>query len=225
MRDFARSFVVVFLGMGLVAATQSAPAATVYSQSPIMGSLPFTSDFGAAVQRADNLTISSSDSVSSVFCWGAFAGAAPASVDFDLRFFNDDGGKPAAAPFATRSLVGVIPSDSGWFSQNMAPVYEFAAPLTTPVALAGNTTYYVSLVENSAGTVWGWNPDGFGSHFLRGSDGAAWSSSGLGSNLAFELYNEPAEAVAHLSNPIPEPASVCALALSSLMLLRRRRTV
>jgi hypothetical protein len=215
MTSFTRSFAALFALALLVVGAQPSSGNTIFSQAVVNNGIAYTSDFGNGQQQADNFSLASGTNLVSVRWWGAYlSGAVPATSNFQVRLFNAAGSVPAINPFYDQAVTNVAPVATALTTSGGKTVYEFFANVPT-VALAGSTTYFLSLVENSAATNFAWSADGGGSNFFRGADGNSWTLSSFNDNMAFTLSN-PSPAFV----PLP-PAAWAGLALMAALGVHR----
>ena len=215
--------IVVFCLLGLAlsvvfpCAFAEAVSVSVFLNPPQDGGVCAISDFGYPQQEAEDFQLTGTYlTVTTVQWWGAY-GSSPdpaAADDYVIRFFSDDAGEPNIYPFediqvsdVTRTATGMTAST--WFSHDGGTIYEYSADLPSPITFTEATTYYLSVVNNTD-SIWGWAENGSPSHWYRPSDAIAWSYSGQGTNLAFELY------------AIPEPATLLLFGLGAVMLRRKQ---
>lgn len=155
MSDYVRC---AFL-CGLAAFSVSSPArgGTLYSQ-------PFDSPGGGFsyvgyAETADQFTLAASGVVRSVSWYGSLMYGVPpgapgsTGVEYTIRFFQDDGGKPSDAYF---SQTVATPVSSYYGSYDDAAVYWNRANLDDSVALTGGTTYWLSIM-GPADREWIWS--------------------------------------------------------------------
>jgi hypothetical protein len=100
---------------------------------------------------------------------------APDSTSFSLSFYSSSGGTPGT--FLGGETIGVgaggvsesfVANDPNFFlgftTQTTAAIYDYSVNLTTPFALSGGTTYFLSIVANTTNTVglpyWAWMSGG-----------------------------------------------------------------
>jgi hypothetical protein len=163
-------------------------------------------------QTADDFVISSDGIVKSIRWWGLYTSDPhPAPEDtFSIRFFGDDAGQPANAPFVDVTPVGPQRTLAGFTDFFGRTVYEYLAILPTPVELSGGETYYLSIINDPSADVWQWHrssDDGTG--FARFDASSSWGP--INENVAFQL--------------IPEPTTfwLLGLGLAGLAVARRRK--
>lgn len=194
----------------------SAKAGLVYSQPYVFktdqnGAI---SDAGLPQYIADNFLLTSDAMVNSVTWYGYWGGQLVSSDDmsFDIRFYTDSSNKPdnllfAKSVMASGTLIGAVSSGT------TNGMYELTATWNSPVPLAENTTYWISIYDNLANG----NPHFQWATAASGLDYYAWSGnlSSWGSAqtdahgrqyAAFSLY-ESAPPV------VPEPSTWTAAAL------------
>lgn len=209
---------------GLTIALCGAVAHGSFSNPPLDGGGSGVSDFGDGQQEADDFALGAPSSIDQVRWWGSYGATpdpAPAD-DFLVRLYNDVAGAPAVNPFSeiavnpTRAATALTASVFG--GHDGGTVYEYVASLPAPVGLSGGTTYYLSIVNNTATSRWGWLEDGDGPHWWRSSEGSVWALSGRNTNFAFELSEV---------NIIPAPGALLLGALGTGLVgwMRRRRAM
>jgi hypothetical protein len=139
----------------------------------------------------------------------------PLADNFTIQLFNDAGGVPATNPFLS---LPVSPSrvDTG---KNSAGSDIFAYDVNiSPVTLAANTTFWLSIFNNTSNDPndnWFWGiVDNAGNGAVRDGLGLAWSP--FINGYEFQLTGVR----------VPEPSALALLALGfiALALLNRRRT-
>jgi hypothetical protein len=199
---------------------------------------PFTSDGGAMasdfssadgrsaflapVQRADDFSIQDSSQITSLNWWGqyAFENTPQGPDDFTVRIFADASGSPSASPLFQFSLGNLGRIDTGIDSFG-GDVYAYSAVLPSPVVLAGGTTYWLSIVNNTAADAddnWYWQrvTRSSGAVQKRDNDLSPWLSGESDSGvLAFDLQGIV----------VPEPSAWALLLLggASLAFTARKR--
>ncbi|ESQ11903.1 MAG: hypothetical protein N838_33235 [Thiohalocapsa sp. PB-PSB1] len=203
-------------------AVASAPvgAAVVYSQTPykLVGA---TSDFSVDVglnQQADNFQLTSASTIRGISFWGDRGALTPDDM-FIIRIFADITDKPNTTPLSESLLADLIRTPTGE-SIAGSPVYAYSANLVSPFALNASTTYYLSIVNNTASTdPWSWSQ-------LNGTvDNRRWHRAGgvsatdewseTTSDLAFVLTDQEV--------PVPAPLALIAIGGLALAMIRRRR--
>jgi hypothetical protein len=113
--------------------------------------------FGVGVEVADDFTLRRAAPVRSVVWYGFYPsafGPPPATDDFTIAFFADDGGVPAAEPFAQYAV-----GDGNREDANLPIDGTFVYRANIPKTLfEPNTTYYISIVNDTAGDdgLWFW---------------------------------------------------------------------
>ena len=192
----------------------------VFSQGPSNNGIGFSSSPSPAnAQSADNFRLNASETITGVRWWGVQSVAGPLPDLFDLSFFDDASGVPAALPFET--LLGLAASrtataltEAGGF-----PVFEFNVALLVPLPLFADTNYYLSIFyPDDPANVNGPFPDFFwlssdpGSNYFRQlpllpdpDTGDDWIEDST-NNLAFALQAERDQTV-------PEPGTALLLSL------------
>jgi hypothetical protein len=198
----------------IVLTPRLAPANTVFSQPVVAGGPSIYSDTEFGVQAADNFSLAAPAIIDSIRWWGTYIPGGPPST-FQVRFFADFGGTPAIVPFSDQPIGPINPTATGLFDVNARPIFEFNSAVPVPVALAGGTPYYLSLLDTTAGSGWAWTADGAGSFWTRNVDGSPWSVAPppFVNNLAFELNSVTV---------VPLPAAAwCGLALIGGIGVRR----
>ena len=187
------------------------------SVHPIVGATiydtgPFTADGGAMasdfsssttptspIQRADDFLFSSTSQITTINWWGQYAfNNTPGPDDFTLRIFADLSGTPASIPLFQFALGNVGRVTTGVVSFG-SDVYGYSGVLSSPVTLSGGTTYWLSIVNNTASDAndnWYWQRVSrfTGSVQSRNTDVSPWGviePSTLAFNLQGSVVPEP----------------------------------
>ncbi len=198
--------------------SSSIASAQLYSQLPSPG------DEGGAYSDAnqtiaDNFTTATSAAVSHITFWGSFDGQGDpfpsgGSRTVSASFFNDDGAGLPGSLILQETLVATF-APSGLFTSQQDTIYQFDTDWIGPTFFTptSGTQYWLSVFDTEGVNSFRWH------NGLTGDDhsgfttngGASWNSDGGRPNYAFVL------------NPVPEPASMAALGLGAIALLRRRK--
>lgn len=207
----------------------------VLASHPILGAIiydtgPFTADGGAMesdfsssvsagpIQFADDFLLQSASQITRLNWWGlyAFHNTPEGPDDFTLRIFADIGGSPSSLPLFQFSLGDLGRVDTGVNSFG-SEVYAYSAFLPSLVILGGGTTYWLSIVNNTASDEddnWYWQrvTRFLGSTQARLNDKSPWSPWGDPSTLAFNIEG----------TVVPEPSTWTVLALGGVVLIAFR---
>ena len=200
----------------------TADAALIVQQSPLDGGSAFASYLDQ--QSAEDFIVPVDTAVTAVRWWGTYLESAPPAADdaFHVRFFTDDGGVPAVAPFAefiqpplivSRTATGL--TDTGGIT-----VYQFDVTLPGPVAVSAATTYYLSVVNffDDVDAEWYWLQSALaGENFFRlFGDAEPWAADESG-DLAFALFDARS-----ISEPATLPLAMMVFAALGLWVRRAR---
>ena len=196
---FLVSFVVVIFNLFTV---ESAIANVIFNSGEPNNTQWRNSDFSNQFsgEAADDFILSSDNQVTSIGWYGSylFTATQPMPDDFTINFYSDDADDPEAVPFHTatftslvsRTFTGIVVSTAdGDFE-----MYEYEVDIS-PVALLGNTKYWLSIVNNTQETVsfggwaWAYNTEA-NTHRWRSPTNTSglWNTFGSG-NLAFSLHS------------------------------------
>jgi hypothetical protein len=189
-------------------------------------------DLEMPIVLADDFAFAAPVLLQDVHWWGAYwvppsDTSIPASDDFRLELYAQNGNHPLEDPFVTIALGDVGRTDTGEVDVLGNAIYAYSVDLDDGIVLPSLTTFYISIVNNTATTdaIWAWsasdnlmNNDGlheFG-YFLRNDPDMPWAGSVVPGNLAFNLTG----------TVIPEPAtlSLFGIGLGSLAIRRYRST-
>lgn len=179
------------------------------------------SDFDFPAEIADDFVLApASNVVRDVHWWGRYGSrdVAPASDNFAIRIFADAAGRPAADPLHTAALLAPVtrtliedPAGTQWTTY-----FAYDAAIS-PIALAAGTTYWLSIVNDTAPAVadWLWaSTTTDGRATFRDDPSDSWSS--FEPQQAFELTDS--------GTAIPAPATALLLGLASAALAVTRRS-
>ena len=168
-----------------------------------------------------------------VHWWGTYLAGVPVGLpddDFRLELFADIGGAPSLSPFFSLNLGDVGRTDTGTTDIMGNTIFAYSADLATPVSLEADTTYYISIANNTNASLstWLWaatNETDRPGYNLRIGDGLPWMDMAVPPNLAFNLTGTP-----DTPTTIPEPATLslfglCLAGLLSKCIQRQSRQI
>jgi len=190
------SFVVVLFNLFAV---KSAVAVEIFNSGQPNNLQWRNSDFSNQFEgeAADDFILSSDNQVAHIRWYGSylFTDEQPMPDDFTINFYNDDTDNPVTEPSHTANFTNsvsriltevVVYTDNGDFK-----MYEYEVDIS-PIALQGNTRYWLSIVNNTqeqssyGGWAWAYNTES-NTHRWRRFQGV-WETYGSG-NLAFSLHS------------------------------------
>lgn len=196
----------------------------VFSQQPVDGAEDFISDFAGDSQEADDFLLGSQSTITEVHWWGTYQNNNVQPDNFTIRFFEDAGGVPEINPFVDVAPVNLTRTATSLMNQASEDIFTWSADLPAGVLLDANTTYYLSIVNDTGanGDFWTWAGDGGGDSFFRFTDVESWFGPEPPINHAFELGAASADV-------IPEPSAIAIWGLIGLTVggfawLRRRKS-
>lgn len=219
------SFVFVMAAMGLALASPA--RASIYSQS-----LSLNGDGGGfsypLQQWADAFRLSAAATLQKLDWYGDnILNTFPSDVSFRVDLYQDIGGLPATASFASE-LVTATATDTGLSEPDAgtggtAEIVKFGATLPTGVSLAADTTYWLSILDQTP-------PMDSSDNIFRWANGtSSWPedppSACCSPDFWHNDFGPPREQAAYdlTPAPVPEPpgAALLAAALAGLYLIRR----
>jgi len=211
-----------FLAFGALVLAASIGSAQLYSQLPDPnGEGGAFSDSGQTI--ADNFTTSTSAPVTHITFWGSFFGAGNpfpggGSRNVSVSFMNDDGfGLPGSVIGQETGAASFVPTGLLTnFGGAPDTVYQFDIDWTGPAfSPTAGTQYWLSIFDTESTDSFRWH------NGLTGDDRTSVSFDG-GTTWGPDL-SRPNAAFVLNPVPVPEPASMAALGMGALALLRRRR--
>jgi len=172
-------------------------------------------------QIADDFLLAPGENeVTDAHWWGLYHDASTPSVPdaFTIRIFEDSSGVPTLAPLVSRIIGSVSRSPTGDTIAG-SDVYTYSTQFA-PIALSANTTYWLSIVNDTTGDdddnwYWAMSDSSDGQSALRSTDADSWTDNPY-NEFAFQLTN----------NPIPAPSTLVGLlsmGLVGLAIALRRR--
>jgi hypothetical protein len=216
MRIAIAAFLVI---AGVAPAAQGAPILTQPLNPTVEGEF---SNLGLTNQQiADNFQLAAQTLLDSFSWFGHyFADTAVANpVDFSIRVFADDVGKPAVLPLQTINVsVNAVPTG---LTFGTIPWFAYSTPLAV---VLNPGLYWISVLETDpatptiGGSQWMWGDSTTdGLRASRSGDGVAWTAN-LDLDKAFSLTG----------TPVPEPSTLMMSLMGvafAVSRARRRRAV
>lgn len=170
----------------------------------------FESDTTGPFRQADNVSFSESVRLVRATWTGAYGGFGPTQADdFTINVHSDDHGLPGAVAASFHAGNDVKRLDTG-IDVSTLDVFKYSAALDFVVM--PNTTYYLSIVNSTQESDWGWGAiQGQGLNAYNSlTSGVTWTN--ISSSIFdFQLYT------------VPEPSTSCLLAVFAVALFGRRR--
>lgn len=152
----------------------------IFDQTVAFAREALESDF-EATQLADDFQLQpGASTISDVHWWGGYNNNTPGTDDFTIRIFADISGTPEIDPLNEFAVGTVNRVDTGVVGHPDLNVFFYSVEIS-PLALAANTTYWLSIVNDTTTTptldFWGWSTS-LSSHgatnVVRTGDGTAW---------------------------------------------------
>lgn len=156
---FLRTALTVFVFMLFVSQLPRLYAEVLYSQamnwvtSDLTQALFSNLNHSDVQEIADDLHLESDASVQAVSWIGFYLTtnipSATSSIQFTVRFFRDEGGRPASAPwYETR-----VAADRSLYLQSRGQtIYKWRSDLPSPVPLSRGNTNWISILDSDSGT-------------------------------------------------------------------------
>jgi hypothetical protein len=180
-------------------ASPSAMASIVFDNGAANGSRGFWSDLDQGQEVADNFVLGEGDHTITDVSWSGsyYSSNAPVATDaFTIRIFADSQGLPTTAPLLSFNVGNAVNRvDSGINDSTFGlDIYNYSASITATTLTAG-TTYWLSIVNNTAGNTVDWLWENSAS---TGGDDAfrnpklglnVWKAGSPAAELAFQLNN------------------------------------
>lgn len=165
-------------------------------------------------QVADDFSLSSASTLTGVAWSGYYFGNSiantAAGVDFTIRLFTGS----APTTFLFSESMSASFSQTGTTDGFNDPIYRFSVTLTSPVSLAANTTYWLSVLDSDADTTvdFRWLQSAAAFNLVRAvrtNEVGTWFVPSNTNGFAFTLLGTQEAA------GVPEPASLALIAFGA----------
>lgn len=203
---------IVALGLCLMLISSPARAVVVYDSGYTYAGY-HASDTRIQAYGADDFSLAGANTLNGIQFRGLYASSnTPVTDSFTITFYNSAGNVPGTALGST-TLSSLSRTDTGANAVGNYDIYLYDAAFTTPIALSGGTTYWVSIANATpaGGDFWYWSYTGTDNDYADKVGNTQPWVPGTGQGFNFVL------------SAIPEPSSLALLALGGLLAGRRRR--
>ncbi|MCC6698806.1 MAG: PEP-CTERM sorting domain-containing protein [Candidatus Hydrogenedentes bacterium] len=175
--------------------------------------------YGQIIEEATDFVLAEDFLLTDVHWWGVYWPDAELPIDdFTISLFAAGAGGPGTL-IESIDAGAVSRTDTSLDIQGLS-LFSYSFVLATPVSLSGNTTYYMSIANNTVNSSEGW----FWavSSYLSGD--TSWSRYGLDGEWGLD-EGEAAFYLTGSREVVPEPATISLLGigLASLAAARARR--
>jgi hypothetical protein len=193
-------------------------ADVLYQQAPQDGGTALFSD-SMGLLFADDFVWTGTD-LTDLTWWGGYANdALPASSDFLVQIFGDNGsGAPLLTPLASFAATGVTGTPTALTGNNLAQdiaIYRFDFALAAPLPLTTGSTYHLAITDTTA-SLWSWaaGTDGNGVARYAAQTPTVWQPQSA-QDFAFRLEGTHGPV-------IPEPGTVVLIGIGLAGMAVRR---
>jgi hypothetical protein len=224
MRTFTCALLALIVGMASVKAVDADTVVIDNGEPDYESSVASDTDFPLQ-QSGDFVLPSGANSVTGIRFWGTygFTGTPPDNDNFKIRFFTDEGGKPANDWFAETPVGAVDRTSLGPSPIIPAIAYYLYEAKFSVVALDPNKTYWLSVLNNTShdpNDNWYWaRSETTGNSKNRTGDGLMWGDPRVLPFNTFDHYELAFQLIG-----VPEPACLPLLLIGATFLASGRAT-
>jgi hypothetical protein len=158
-----KSFGLLVLLVSSTALSSLSGASVVYDNGPVDLNYDarWSGETGSISRAADDFVLQAgSNVIRDVHWWGVYRPNSPLPVDnFFIRIYADVNGSPAAVGSPLYEVsVGIVDRTDTGINTNNLDVYAYSTVIPD-ITLTAGTTYWLSIVNNVAGSTWYWSID------------------------------------------------------------------